>query len=121
MDLFEGDINDVQIFKECGNLRYLHPGDVVMADGGLTGRGLLNPRQVTLTIPSLKGRTSLTAAEELETWRIAKARTDVEHFNERLKQFRLVESKLPSSLAPLSTQLVVVAACLVNFQETLYK
>ena len=121
LDLFEGDINDVQIFKECGNLRYLHPGDVVMADGGLTGRGLLNPRQVTLTIPSLKGRTSLTAAEELETWRIAKARTHVEHFNERLKQFRLVESKLPSSLAPLSTQLVVVAACLVNFQETLCK
>ena len=78
-DLFEGDINDVQIFKECGNLRYLHPGDVVMVDDGLTARGLLNPRQVTLTIPSLKGRTSLTAAEELETWCIAKARTHVEH------------------------------------------
>ena len=119
--MFEGDINDVQIFKECGNLRYLHPGDVVMADGGLTARGLLNPRQVTHTIPSLKGRTSLTAAEELETWCIAEARTHVEHFNECLKQFRLVESKLPSSLAPLSTQLVVVAACLVNFQETLCK
>lgn len=119
--MFEGDINDVQIFKECGNLRHLNPGDVVMADGGLTARGLLNPRQVTLAIPSLKGRTSLTAAEELETWCIDKARTHVERFNEHLKQFRLVESKLPLSLSPFSTQLVVVAACLVNFQETLCK
>ena len=115
-DLFEGDIDDVQIFKDCGILKYLNPGDVVMADRGFTVRELLNPRQVTLKIPSfLKGRSSLTAAEELETRRIAKARIHVERFNERLKQFRLVGRKIPLSFAPLSTQLVVVAACLVNF------
>ena len=92
-----------------------------MADRGFTVRELLNHRQVTLKIPSLKGRSSLTAAEELETRRIAKARIHVERFNERLKQFRLVGRKIPLSFAPLSTQLVVVAACLVNFQETLCK
>ena len=113
-DLFEGDKDDVQIFKGCG--------DVVMADRGFMVRELLNPRQVTLKIPSFsKGRSSFTAAEELETRRIAKARIHVERFNERLKQFRLVGRKIPLSLAPLSTQLVVVAACLVNLQETLCK
>ena len=35
-DLFEGDIDDVQIFKDCGILKYLNPGDVVMADRGFT-------------------------------------------------------------------------------------
>lgn len=121
-DLFEGDIDDVQIFKKCGILRHLHPYDLVMADRGFTVQDLLNPIQVELKIPSfLKGRGSLTAAEELETRRIAKARIHVERFNERLKQFKLVGRKIPLSIAPLATQLVVVAACLVNFQETLCK
>ena len=121
-DLYEGDIDDIAIFKESGILKHLEPGDLVMADRGFTVRELLNPRQVQLMIPAfLKGRKCLTAAEQLETRRIAKARIHVERFNERLKQFRLVSRKLPLSLAPLATQLVVVAACLVNFQGTLCK
>lgn len=121
-DLFEGDIDDVNIFKECGILRHLQPNDLVMVDRGFTVQDLLNPIQVELKIPSfLKGRGSLTAAEELETRRIAKARIHVERFNERLKKFKLLSRRIPLSLAPLATQLVVVAACLVNFQETLCK
>lgn len=82
-DLFEGDINDVQIFKESGLVKHLKPFDLVLADCGFTVRELLNPLQVELNIPSfLKGRKSLSAAEELETSRITKARIHVEHFNE---------------------------------------
>ena len=121
-DLFEGDIDDVAIFKESGILQHLYPNDLVLADRGFTVRELLNPIQVELKIPAfLKGRGSLSAAEELETRRIAKARIHVERFNERLKQFKLIGRKIPLSLAPLATQLVVVAACLVNFQDTLCK
>ena len=86
-----------------------------MADRGFTVHELLNPRQAQLMILAfLKGRKSLTAVEELETRHIVKARIHVECFNENLKQFRLVSRKLPLSLAPLATQLVVVAACLVG-------
>ena len=94
-----------------------------LADRGFTVRELLNPLQVELQIPSfLKGRKSLSAAEELETRRIAKARNiHVERFNERLKQFKLAGRKIPLTLAPLATQMVVVAASLVNFQDTLCK
>lgn len=121
-DLFEGDIDDVAIFTESGILQHLYPNDLVLADRGFTVRELLNPIQVELKIPAfLKGRGSLSAAEELETRRIAKARIHVERFNERLKQFKLIGRKIPLSLAPLATQLVVVAACLVNFQDTLCK
>ena len=69
----------------------------------------------------MKCRKSLSAAEELETRRIAKARIHVERFNERLKQFKLVGRKMPLSIAPLATQMVVVAGCLVNFQDLLCK
>lgn len=121
-DLLEGDIDDVQIFKESGLMKHLQPHDVVLADRGFTVRELLNPLQVGLKIPSfLKGRKSLSAAEELETRRIAKARIHVERFNERLKQFKIVGRKIPLSIAPLATQMVVVAAFLVNFQKVLCK
>jgi hypothetical protein len=120
--MYEGDIGDVKIFEESGILRYINPGDIILADRGFTVQHLLNPLQAHLKIPAfLKGRASLSAAEELETRKIAKARIHVERFNERLKQFRLVGRKIPLSLAPLATQMVVVASGLVNFQSTLCK
>ena len=121
-DLFEGDFDDVRIFEESGIMKHLKPYDLVLADRGFTVRELLNPLQVELKIPAfLKGRKSLSAAEELETRRIAKARIHVERFNERLKQFKIVGRKMPLSIAPLATQMVVVAGCLVNFQDLLCK
>lgn len=121
-DLYEGDISDVQIFKECGILKHINPGDVILADRGFTVQHLLNPLHAYLKIPSfLKGRSNLSAAEELETRKIAKARIHVERFNERIKQFRLIGRKIPLSLAPLATQMVVVASGLVNFQNILCK
>lgn len=71
-------------------MKHLKPYDLVLADHGFTLCELLNPLQV-----ELKGRKSLSAAEELETHRIAKARIHVERFNERLKQFKLVGGKMP--------------------------
>jgi len=103
-------------------LKHLKPYDLVLVEGGFIVQDLLNPLQVQLKIPSfLKGRKSLSAAEELETLRIAKARIHVERFNERLKQFKPVSRRIPLSLAPLAAQMVVVASCLVNFQAVLCK
>lgn len=116
-DLFEGDIDDVRIFKECGILKHINPDDVVMADRGFTVQHLLNPLHAQLKIPSfLKGRENLSAAEELESRKIAKARIHVERFNERL-----IGRKIPLSLSPIATQMVVVGCGLVNFQRVLCK
>ena len=103
-------------------MKHLKPYALVLADCGFTVCELLNPLQVDLKIPAfLKGRKSLSAAEELKTRRIAKARIHVEHLNERLKQFKIVGRKMPLSIAPLAMQMVVVAGCLVNFQDLLCK
>lgn len=68
------------------------------------------PLRADIKIPAfLKGRGNLSAAEDLSTRKIAKARVNVEHFNQRLKQFRLVGRTIPLSLAPLANQMVVVA------------
>ena len=120
-DLFEGDIDDVQIFRECGIMKHIRPHDVILADRGFTVQDLLIPLQTDVKIPFLKGRSSLSAAEELSTRKNAKARIHVELFNECVKSFRLVGRKIPLLLAPLATQMVVVACGLVNFQGTLCK
>ena len=119
-DLFEGDIDDMKLFQESGIMKHIRPNDLILADRGFTVQHLLNHLQAEIKIPSfLKGRESLSIAEELETRKIAKARIHVERFNQRLKQFPLVGRKIPLSLLPLATQMVVVACGLVNFQSNL--
>ena len=87
-DLFEGEIDDVQTFRECEIMKHIRPHDVILADRGFTVQDLLNPLQADIKIPSfLKGRSSLSAAEELSTRKNAKARIHVERFNERVKSF----------------------------------
>ena len=119
-DLFEGDIDDVKIFEDSGIMKHIRPNDLILADRGFTVQHLLNPLQATVKIPSfLKGREHLTVVEKLSMRKIAKARIHVERFNQRLKQFALVGRKIPLSLSPLATQMVVVACGLVNFQSNL--
>ena len=58
----------MQIFRECGIMKHIRPHDVILADRGFTVQDLLNPLQADIKIPSfLKGRSSLSAAEELST------------------------------------------------------
>ena len=72
-DLFEGDIDDMKIFQESDIMK------LKLADRGFTVRHLLNHLKAKIKIPSfLKGRESLSIAEELETRKIAKARIHVE-------------------------------------------
>ena len=119
-DLFEGDIDDMKIFQEIGIMKHIRPNDLILADRGYTVQHLLNYLQAEIKIPSfLTGRESLSIAEELETRKIAKARIHVERFNLRLKQFSLAGRKIPLSLSPLATKMVVVACGLVNFQSNL--
>lgn len=109
-DHYEGDISDVQMFEQSGILKHIEPQDVILVDRGFTIQDLVNPLQAYIQIPAfLKGRGNLSAAEELSTRKITKARVHVERFNQRLKQFKLVGRTIPLSLAPLATQMVVVA------------
>ena len=108
-DLFEGEITDIQIFEESGILKHINPYDIIRADRGFTVQDLLNPLQAKLMIPAfLKGRKNLSAAEELSTRKITKARIHIERFNQRLKSFRLLGKTIPLTLAAIATQMVVM-------------
>ena len=89
--------------------------DSLLVDKGFTVQDLLTPRQATVFISPFLGKCATFTKEEiLLTKRIAKAR-----FNEQLKKFRLLDKTIPLTLVPIASQLVYVAACLVNFQDCL--
>ena len=121
-DLYEGSADDVKMFSECGIIRHINPGDAVMVDKGFTVQELLLAKQATVFIPPFLGNRSKFSKEEVVLLkRIAKARIHVERFNERLKKFRLLDRIIPLNLAPIASQMVYVACCLVNFQDILCK
>ena len=121
-DLFEGSISDVDIFQQSGIMEHINPNDSFLVDKGFTVQHLLLSKQATIFIPPFLGkREKFTQEEVMLTKRIAKARIHVERFNERLKRFRLLDRIIPLSLAKISSQLVYVGCCLVNFQELLCK
>ena len=119
-DAFEGSISDRDITIKSGFLDYIVPGDVVLADRGFTIHDLLAEKNATLIIPPfLQGQANLTLEQEVMTKLIAKARIHVERFNERIKNYEILNKKIPLSLVPLLSQIVFVVCCLVNFQEPL--
>ena len=121
-DLFEGSINDVEIFQKCGLMEHINPNDAFLVDKGFTVQHLLLSKQATIFIPPFLGkRDKFTKEEVMLTKRIAKARIHVERFNERLKKFRLLDRIMPLSLVPIASQLVYVGCCIVNFQDCLCK
>lgn len=50
---------------------------------------------------------------------IAKARIHVERFNERLKNYEILQGIIPHYYAALMDQIVFVLCCLTNFQPPL--
>ena len=121
-DLYEGSIDDVALFKDCGIMDLIEPDDEFLVDRGFTIRHLLLEKKADIFIPPfLDENKKLKKEEGLATSRIGKARIHVERFNERLKKFRLVDQVIPLNLAPIASQLVYVSCALVNFQDFLCK
>ena len=84
--LFEGSIDNVTIFSQCGIMNYINCGDYFLVDKGFIIKGLLLAWQSRVFIsPFLGKQNSFTKEEVILTKRIGNARIYVEHFNERLK------------------------------------
>nr|XP_047122976.1 uncharacterized protein LOC124806268 [Hydra vulgaris] len=105
---YGGRASDVFIVKDCGILKFLQPGDQVIADRGF------------LAIPPSK-RTNLqmTSNDVRETSKIANVRIYVEQAIGRMKNFRILKNELPVTLLPLCDNIITVCAVLTNFMPHL--
>ena len=119
-DAYEGAISEREIVIKSGFLDYIEAGDKVLADRGFTIQDLLAERDATLVIPPfMRNKDHLSEEEVIMTKILSKARIHIERSNERIKNFEILNHKIPASLLPLLSQLVFVVCCLVNFQPPL--
>ena len=119
-EAFEGSISDREIITKSDFLSFIDSGDVVCADKGFTIHDLLAKKGATLVLPPFRRNQAEFTPEQLAMTKIvARARIHIERYNARVKDFRLLDGKIPQTLLPLLSQIVFVVCCLVNFQEPL--
>ena len=119
-ECYEGNISDKQIVIKSGVLNKLKEGDAVLGDRGFCIHELCREKGAKLVIPAFRFQKSQSSVEEsVETKLIAQARVHIERYNERIKNFRILQGIIPLSLFPMISQIVFVLCCFVNFQEPL--
>ena len=91
-----------------------------MADRGFTIENLLTPLGVRLNIPPfLDERSQMEGTEVVETQQIASLRIHIERAIRRVKEFDMLSSVMPASVAASANQIWTVCCLLTNFQNPL--
>ena len=115
VDLYAGRSSDKQITNDCGILKLLEDGDSVMADNGFDVESDL-PNGISLNIPPfLCNKEHLSLEEETGTRRIASVRIHVERAIARVKNFRILSTVFPISMAADLNKIWVICCYLTNF------
>ena len=120
--LYVGSISDVELTRVSGFIEQLRgkSGASIMADRGFTVKDQLSAVGVDLNIPPfMQGRKQLPANEVFRGRQIASLRIHVERVIGRIKNYAILKTKLPISMARIANQIVCVCAWLVNFQPVL--
>ena len=118
-ELYPGSTFDKKTVRDCGILKHVETGDLVLADKGFLIQDLL-PNGVSVNIPPLLNKEKFTASEIELTKSIATCRIHVERANARLKEFKIL-SFIPSYMRCYDEKVLQLCASLVNLQYPLIK
>ncbi|XP_071127340.1 uncharacterized protein [Mytilus edulis] len=119
--LWGGNVSDRHIVQHDEFLPKLSKGDVIMADKGFTVEDLL-PADVGLNMPPrVSTKKQMSHLEFFKTNSIASARIVVEMKMEQIKNYNILNSRLPISEAHLSEQMIFICAAFTNLLPPLLK
>ena len=119
-ELYPGSISDKKIVKRSGFLNILQPGDEIMADKGFTIKDELASVQATFVMLNfLQARKQFTKDEAEYNKRVASLRVHVERCMERIKNWHILDRRIPVSLAPVASDIVIVLSAFTNFSPPL--
>ena len=121
-ELYLGSISDKKITVKSGLLNHLQQDVEVMADKGFLIQDELASVGAVLTMPAfLKERKQFQFSKEeaAKNKKVACLRVHVERCMERIKNWHILDSKIPISLAPFASDICIVIAALTNFQPPL--
>ena len=117
---YEGSISDRRLVELSGLLQLLEPGDEVMADKGFLIQDLLAPMGVRLNVPpSLQSKSQMPTDDVLVTKKIAQLRVHVERAIGQVKEFRILQTLLPSTMWDSINEIIYVCCMLTNFSPPL--
>lgn len=115
-ELFPGSTSDQEIVLKSNFLDILAPGDSVMADKGFTIKDELASVGAVLEMPSfLKKGTQFTEDDINKNKAIASLRIHVERQMERIKNWHILDRRIPITMAPYASDIVVIISALANF------
>ena len=91
-----------------------------MADKGFNCQDELASVGATLIIPAfLKAKKQFSAEQSEHNKTVASMRVHVERLMERIKNWHIFDHKIPISLAPIASDILIVVAALSNFHPPL--
>ena len=115
-ELYPGSTSDKEIVIKSGLLHVLQPGDEIMADKGFLIKDELISGGATLVLPSfLKARKQFTKQEAEHNKRVASLRVLVERCMETIKNWLIFDRRIPITLAPISSDIIIVLSAFTNF------
>lgn len=119
-DLFPGSISDKEITVQSGFLDKLQPCDQVMADKGFNCIDELASVGAELIRPTFLTKKRQFSKDETNHNKIvASLRVHVERLMERIKNWHIFDHRIPITLAPVASDMLVVVCALSNFQPPL--
>ena len=119
-ELYPGSISDKETVKRSGLLKILQPSEEIMADKGFTIKGELASVQATFVMPNfLQARKQFTKDETEHNKRVASLRVHAERCMEIIKNWHILDRRIPVSLAPVTSDIVTAGfISIYNFFST---
>ena len=115
-ELYPGSTSDKEIVKKSGLLELLQPGDEIMADKGFLIQDELASVGATLTLPAfLKAHKQFSKEEAEQNKKVACLRVHVERCMERIKNWHILDRRIPVTLSPLASDMIIVLSAFTNF------
>lgn len=118
-EAYPGSLSDKKVVQNCGLLKQMDLGDLIIADKGFLIQDIL-PEGVSLNIPPFLSTPQFTEYQVYETKRIARVRIHVERAIRRIKCFSILD-RVSQSFIPHISIIFQVCAALTNFQCPLIK
>ena len=121
-EAYAGSCTDRFITEDSEVFKKFTPGFMVLFDKGFNVQDLFLCRQVTCVLPPfVQIKRQFTRSEVYHGKRIARVRIHIERVMGRLKEFRLLDHKLPLSMVDLCDHIWNIAGAITNLQPPLVK
>lgn len=115
-DFFPGIASDKEITAKSNFLDILNSNDAVMADKGFNVQDELASVGVTLITPEfLKKNKQFSTAECNKNKLVASLRIHVERLMERIKNWHILSRRIPITMAPYASDILITVGALSNF------